>query len=78
MGSRFLSPAATELAGKLGLELRFDQKAIEEGGISLQEQVVFSVKDATVDDLLRAVLSPAGLACRRNGKAVQVFPSGPH
>ncbi len=64
-----------QLAEKLGLELRIDRDAIEAAGISLDQTVSFGVANATADELLEALLTPAGLAFRRTGKVLQVFPA---
>jgi hypothetical protein len=64
-----------QLAEKLGLELRIDRDAIEAAGISLDQTVSFGVENATADELLEALLAPAGLAFRRTGKVLQVFPA---
>jgi hypothetical protein len=37
--------------------------------------VSFSVRDATVDELFEAVLSPAGCTFRREGKTILVVPA---
>jgi hypothetical protein len=64
-----------QLAEKLGLELRLERDAIEAAGISLDQTVSFGVENATADELLQALLAPAGLAFRRAGKVLQVFPA---
>lgn len=64
-----------ELAAKLQLELRIDEEALEEAGISLNDQVSFRVTNGTIDELLDAVLAPAGCAFRREGNVVKVFPA---
>jgi len=66
-----------QLADKLGLELRIDQQAIQAAGLSLDRSVAFQVEQATLDELLDAVLSPAGLTFRREGKVVEVLPANP-
>ena len=71
-------PAAAVLQGlarELKLDLRIDRKALEEAGISLEAHVSLNVKDATVDELLREVLKSTGLAFRRRGNVVEVFPA---
>ncbi len=65
-----------QIADKLGLELRIDHQAIQAAGLSLDRSVSFQVEHATLDELLDAVLSPAGLAFRRTGKVVEVVPAG--
>ena len=64
-----------QLAGKLQLEVRIDRKALEEAGISPNAEVSFSVREATLDELLQAALEPAGCTFRRQGSVVEVFPA---
>lgn len=64
-----------QIANKLGLELRIDQQAIQAAGLSLDRSISFEVQQATLDELLEAVLAPAGLAFRRTGKVVEVMPA---
>jgi hypothetical protein len=64
-----------ELAEKLDLDVRVDKNALERAGISLTQEVSFRVRDATLDDVLEAVLSPAGCTFRRQGKIVEVLPA---
>jgi len=63
------------LAKKLKLDLRIDHRALEEAGISLESRVSLSVKDATIDELLREVLGPTGVRFRRRGHVVEISPS---
>ncbi len=63
-----------ELATKLELQVEIDERAIEQAGISLDRDVSVSVKDATEDQLLQAVLDPAGLTFKRSGKTLVVRP----
>jgi hypothetical protein len=65
----------TELAEKLDLDLRIDRSALEKAGISLDQEVSFRVQDATLDEVLEAVLSPAGCTFQRWGKVVEVVPA---
>jgi hypothetical protein len=68
-------PAAAVLQGlakELKLDLRIDRRALEEAGISLESRVSLSVKDATIDELLREVLKPIGLRFRRWGRVVTI------
>jgi hypothetical protein len=64
-----------QLAQKLDLELEFDEPAIKAAGRSADELVSFKVKDASLDELLKAAASPAGLACERKDKHVKVVPA---
>ena len=53
-----VGPLLKLLAKKIGLELAMDEQAIAAAGISLDQRVSFSVKDATVDELLARPPSP--------------------
>lgn len=64
-----------QLAGRLDLEMKIDRQALERAGISLEQNVAFSVEDATLDELLEAVLKPAGCAFHRQGKVVEIGPA---
>ena len=70
-----VSRLLAELAEKLDLDLRIDKDALERAGISLAQEVAFRVRDATLDEVLEAVLSPASCAFRRQGRIVEVFPA---
>ena len=63
-----------QLGERLGLEMRIDREALERAGISLRKQVSVSVADATLDELLTALLQPAGCTFRRQGNVVEVVP----
>jgi len=60
---------------KLNLDLRIDQQALQEAGISLDQPVSFSVQNASLDELLTAVVKPAGLKFRRQGNVVEIAPA---
>ena len=64
-----------QLAGRLKLEVRIDREALEKSGVSLEQLVTFSVKDATVDELFRAALTPARLTFERNGNVLEIRPA---
>jgi hypothetical protein len=70
-----IGPLLEQLAAQLNLEIKIDVKAIREAGVSLEQRVSFSVKDATVDELLRAVLQQTGLKFVRRENVVQIEPS---
>jgi hypothetical protein len=65
----------TQLGTNLGLEVRLDRAALEAAGISPSQQVSLSVKNATIDEIFRALLKPAGCAFRRQDDVVEVFPA---
>ena len=64
-----------QLAAKLQVEVRIDRQALAEAGISPSVEVSFSVREATLDELLRAAVEPAGCTFRRQGSVVEVFPA---
>lgn len=64
-----------QLASKLDLDVEFDSAAIRQAGRSLDERVSFQVRNATVDQLFRAALRPAGLDSARHGRRLHVGPS---
>jgi len=66
-----------ELGRKLGVEVKIDREALARAGISPQQTVAFSVKDATQDELFKAVLRPAGCTFRREGNVIVVLPAPP-
>jgi len=70
-----LDRLVAELAQKLQIEVRIDREALAQAGISPSQVVSFSVKDATVDELFEAVLSPAGCTLRRERNAIVVVPA---
>lgn len=61
------------LAGRIGLELVIDRAALRQAGIALDRRVSFKVTSATVDELLEAVLKPAGLTFRRQQRRVTIL-----
>jgi hypothetical protein len=61
------------LKRQLGLELRIDREKLRESGRSLEMLVSVQLKDATLDETLKAVLSPAGLTFRRTDKIVEIL-----
>jgi hypothetical protein len=70
-----VGPLLEQLARQLKLELAVDKEAIDKAGISLDQRVSFSVKEATVDELFHAVVKPAGLKARRHGNVVDIGPA---
>ncbi|HKD37092.1 MAG TPA: STN domain-containing protein [Pirellulales bacterium] len=63
------------LGKKLDLDVQIDEEAIKAAGLSLGTDVKVNVKDATADELLKAVLAPAGLAFERQGKTIRIRPA---
>jgi hypothetical protein len=62
----------TEYAKRLNVQLKIDRDALQRAGISLDQMVSFSVQDATLDDLFRAIAAPAGCACRHTGNIIEI------
>jgi hypothetical protein len=62
-----------QLSERLGLAIEMDRQSIDAAGLSLDRRVSFQVEDADLDELLAALLEPAGLDFKRNGKRLQVF-----
>jgi hypothetical protein len=62
------------LGPRLDLDVRIDEAAIDAAGLSLKKEVKVDVKDASADQLLTAVLAPAGLTFDRQGRVVKVHP----
>jgi hypothetical protein len=63
-----------ELASRLNWTIEIDQAAIRAAGRSLEERVSFAVENVDENALLDAVLRPAGLDYRRDGKRLRIIP----
>ncbi|MBN2473884.1 MAG: STN domain-containing protein [Pirellulales bacterium] len=70
-----VGPLLEQLADRLKLDLRIDHAALEAAGLSLERRVSVSIQNATVDELLRAVVQRAGLKYIRRGKVVEISPA---
>ena len=75
MAEQPIGPLLEQLAAQINLEIKIDAKALEQAGVSLDQRVSFGVKNATVDELLRAALRQTGLKFVRKGNVVQIEPS---
>jgi hypothetical protein len=64
------------LQQQVGLELKYDAAKLEKSGRSLDMLVSVVVKNATLDETLKAVLSAAGLTFRRTNKVVEIEAAG--
>jgi hypothetical protein len=73
--SAALSKVIDQLTGRLNLQIQWDRAAIDAAGISVDQLISVKVKDASLDDLVRAVLAGTGLGFRRNGQEISIFPS---
>ncbi len=70
-----VGPLIKTLGKKMDLDVRIDEEAIRGAGLSLGTEVKVNVKDVTADELLKAVLAPAGLTFDRHGNAIDVRPA---
>ena len=62
-----------QLGQRLGWQLDVDEAAIRAAGRSLDQRVSLEVENVEADELLNALLTPAGLRAERNGKIVRVL-----
>ncbi|HEX7449302.1 MAG TPA: hypothetical protein VF306_17235 [Pirellulales bacterium] len=69
-----LSAVLDQLRSQLRLTLNIDEAALRKAGISLDRSISFDVKRATLEELLFAVLRPAGLTYRGEGREFEIFP----
>jgi hypothetical protein len=72
-----LDQALAAICDRLGLELELDTAALAARGIAAGEIVRAEVANASRAELLDAVLHPAGLAWKIEGKRLLVFPAPP-
>jgi hypothetical protein len=63
-----------QLGPMLELEVQIDEAGIQRAGLSLDQEVKVSVKNASEEQLLRSVLEPAGLTFERAGRRLIVKP----
>ena len=73
--SKPVGPLIEALGKKLDLEVKIDADAIKAAGLSLSKDVKVKVHDVSEDELLKAVLEPAGLTFVRRGKTIEVKPA---
>jgi hypothetical protein len=64
-----------ELGQRLHWVIQIDEPAIRAAGKSLDHRVSFSVENADQQELLAAVLTPAGLECQIDGNTIRVIPA---
>lgn len=67
-----VGPLLRALCEHLKMELTLDERAIANAGIDLGRRVSFEVEQATIDELLSAMLKPAGMTAHRNGTQLEV------
>jgi hypothetical protein len=63
-----------ELAERLKWTIEIDEASIRAAGRSLDVHVTFAVENSDQDELLEAVLRPAGLGYRREGERLRIVP----
>jgi len=65
-----------QLAGKMQLELKIDEEAMQKANISLDQAVSFEgVKNASFDELWTAMLKSTGCTYRHHGKTLWIVPA---
>jgi hypothetical protein len=64
-----------EYAKLTNVELKLDRELLQRAGVSLDQVVAFSVKEATLDELFQAIASRAGCRCHRTGSVIVVEPA---
>jgi hypothetical protein len=69
-----LGPVLKQLAERLHLELRIDEKAIEAAGISLEQRVSIHAENASIDEVFGSLLKSTRLAFHRNRQIVEIVP----
>jgi hypothetical protein len=69
-----VGPVLQELARRLNWQLDIDEAAIVAAGLSLDARVSMAVENADQDQLLEALLAPAGLAYERENDRVRILP----
>lgn len=70
-----LKPLLANLEQRLSLKVEWDEPAIQKAGIKLDQLVTIDVKDVSLDDLLRAILTPKGLTFTRSDKTIEIRPA---
>ena len=71
-----VGPLLRQLASQWKLELAVDEQALTDAGISLDRRISFHVREATADQLLRAIADAAGLSVSRRGGRIEVGARG--
>lgn len=64
------------VSDRMGYTIEIDEAALQDSGLSLSQRVSIDVADATIDDLMQAILKPAGLQHVRRGKQMEIVPLG--
>jgi hypothetical protein len=66
-----------ELARRLGWRVEIDEAGIKAAGATLERRVSFDVENVGQDELLEALLEPAGFAFVREGEKIKIVPRTP-
>jgi hypothetical protein len=72
-----VGPVLRQLAQRLNWQLKVDEAAIAAAGLSLDTRVSMAVENVDQDQLLEALLEPAGLAYEREDNRITVAPGEP-
>ncbi len=59
-----------------GVEFEYDAAALKSGGVDLDAPVTFDLRNATVDEFLKALFAPIGAAFEFRGVTVTLRPKG--
>lgn len=70
-----LAAVLDKLRNQLGLKLNVDQNELEKAGIRLDQRITFGVEEVSLEELLTAILKPAGLTFRGEGTEFEIRPS---
>lgn len=70
-----LDQVVGQVAERLNLEFDWDRAAIDAAGIATDQLVTVKVQDASLDELVRAVLAGTGLAFRRDDRKISLYPA---
>ena len=69
-----LSAVLDQLRTQLRLTLTIDEAALCKAGVKLDSLISFDVKQATLEELLAAILHPAGLTFRGEDRTFEIVP----
>lgn len=69
-----LEQVVEQVAARLQLEAQWDRAAIQRAGIATEQLITVHVKDATLDELLRAIFKDTGLTFRQTGRTLSIRP----
>jgi hypothetical protein len=70
-----LDRVVAQLAERLQLDVKWDEREIEAAGTPIDQLITVSVKDATLDGLLMAVFQGTRLTFKRTDKTLMIMPA---